>query len=381
MHRTIQCFFSLILLISIASPARAQDSINRAQVMDYLQNQQYEAAISYLQPRVQENNIGQLSLLAYTYYLSGKTKDAINHYEKVLLLDSTNVAAHQYLAGISMQMESPLPAVFHYRHIIRLQPTNATAWKQLSFACFAAQQPDTGFVYLQKAYALNPADPKVTARLGEELIEKQQYPLADSILRAFLKTDSLQPSVIMTAIRSAWFLKNYTRCTDLGTQLMRMNILSPNTFSIVAAAWYTLKQYQQCIGVYEYLQANKGQSETIMYYAALAYTELKNYTASNELLQTCIDMATSKSLDSYYSGKSANYEGMRQYKPAIANLDTAYYLFHQPLHQYSIGRIYELRLHNKQMATRYYKRYLQLGNPANPQEADIYKYLRTYVEK
>lgn len=380
-YRIAQWFISLLLLINITTVALAQESIDRTQLMEYLQSQQYDAAIGYLQPRVQENNIGQLSLLAYTYYLSGKTKDAMTHYEKVLALDSNNVPAHQYLASISMQLESPLPAIFHYRQIVRLQPANATAYKQLSFACFAAQQPDTAFFYLQKAYALNPADPKVTARLGEELIEKQQYPLADSILRTFLKTDSLQPTVIMTAIRSAWFLKNYTRCTDLGTQLMRMNILSPNTFSIVSAAWYTLKQYPQCINVYEYVQANKGQSETITYYAALAYTALKNYTASNKLLQTCIDMATSKSLNSYYSGKSVNYEGLRQYKSAVANLDTAYYLFHQPLHQYSIGRIYEVHLRNKPLATRYYKRYLQLGNPANPQEADIYKYLRSYVEK
>lgn len=381
MHSIRQWFISLLLLTLVIPAALAQEPIDRAQVMEYLQNQQFEAAISYLQPRVTENDIQQQALLAYTFYLAGKTKDAITGYEKVLTLDSNNITAHQYLASISMQMESPLPAIAHYRQIIRQQPTNATTWKQLSFACFAAQQPDTGFVYLQKAYALNPSDPKVTARLGEELIEKKQYPVADSILRNYLATDSTQPAVIMTAVRSAWFLKNYTRCTNLGAQLMRMNIISPNTFSIVAAAWYTLKQYPECININEYLQANRAQSETIMYYAALSYTELKNYTASNELLQTCIDLATSKSLDSYYSGKSVNYEGLSQYKTAVANLDTAYYLFHQPLRQYSIGRIYEVHLRNKPIATRYYKRYMQLGNPANPQEAGVYKYLRSYVEK
>ena len=381
MRSTLARFITLIMLVIAFKPALGQQSIDRTLLMEYLQHQQYENAIAYLQPRVEENNVSQLSLLAYTFYLSGKTREAIASYGKVLQLDSNNVTAHQYLASICMQMESPLPAILHYHEIIRLQPRNATAYKQLSFACFAAQQPDTAFVWLQKAYALNPTDPKVVARLGEEWIDRQQYPLADSILRSFMKTDSLQPAVIMTAVRAAWFLKDYQRCTALGTKLMEMGIVSPNTFSFVTAAWYMQKKYQQCIDVYQYLQDNRGQSENIIYYAALAYTELKNFTASNELLQTCIDLATSKSLDNYYSGKSANYEGLHQYRAAVANLDTAYYLFHAPLHQYSIGRIYETHLKNKPQATRYYKRYLKTGNPANPGEAKIYKYLRSHIEK
>jgi hypothetical protein len=78
---------------------------------------------------------------------------------------------------------------------------------------------------------------------------------------------------------------------------------------------------------------------------------------------------------------SVNYEELHQYKPAIASLDTAYYLSHQPLRQYSIGRIYEVHLKNKSAATRYYKHYMQQGNPSNTEEAKIYRYLHSNVEK
>ncbi|NLU94251.1 hypothetical protein [Chitinophaga sp. Ak27] len=372
---------ALLLLLCSLETVLGQQPIDRDQLMEYLQHQEYDQAIGYLQPRVQENNISQLSLLAYTYYLSGKTKDAGATYEKVLQLDSNSLTAHQYLASIAMQMENPLAAISHYRYIASIQPNNAIACKQLSFACYAVQQFDTAFVWLLKAYHLNPSDPKVAARLAEEWLGKENYQQADSITCAFMASDSLQPPVIMTAIRAAWFLKDYTRCTTLGTQLMNMKIVSPNTFSIVAAAWYTLKKYQECIGIHEYMTANRGQSENIMYYAALSYTALKNYTASNELLQTCIDLAMSQSLDSYFSGKSVNYEGLQQYKTAIAQLDTAYYLSRKPLRQYSIGRIYDMHLHNKPLATKYYKRYLQLSTPGNPAAPEIYKYLKSYVEK
>ncbi|PSL49110.1 Tfp pilus assembly protein PilF [Chitinophaga niastensis] len=381
MHRPLVLFASLILLISSIQPTQAQQTIDRTLLMEYLQNQQYENAISYLQPKVQADDSKQLSLLGYTFYLAGKIKEAAANYEKVLQLDSNNIVAHQYLATICMQQENPLPAIAHYLRITQLQPGNANGFKQLSFACFAAQQPDTAFIWLQKAYILNPTDPKVVARLGEEWVDRKNYLRADAILSTFLRNDSLQPTVIMTAVRASFFLKDYVRCTTLGEQLMRMNIASPNTFSYVTAAYFNLKHYQQCIDLYTYLVAHKAESETIMYYAAMAYTELKKYTLSNDLLLVCINLAKSKNLDSYYSGMAVNYEGLHQFKPAVASLDTAYYLFHQPLRQYSIGRIYEVHLKNKPTATRYYKRYLQQGNPANPEEAKIYRYLRSNIEK
>ncbi|SFD26902.1 hypothetical protein SAMN05518672_1011371 [Chitinophaga sp. CF118] len=70
-----------------------------------------------------------------------------------------------------------------------------------------------------------------------------------------------------------------------------------------------------------------------------------------------------------------------KYKPAIANLDTAYYLFHQPLRQYSIGRIYDAHLKNETAATRYYRKYLQLyKSDASEEEKEIFKYLKSRVK-
>ncbi|MEC5147602.1 hypothetical protein [Chitinophaga sp. 212800010-3] len=377
MTRATATVIFLLLFLHI----QAQQAIDRSQVMEYLQNQQYDNAIGYLQPRINEKDPGQLQLLAYTYYLSGKAREAITTYEKVVALDSNIITAHQYLAALSIQTEAPTMAIPHYLQLLRLQPGNATVTRQLSFAFYAAKQADSGFVWLQRAYALNPADPKVVARLGEALLEHSEHQRADSVVRAFLATDSLQPSVIMVAVRSAWYLKDYARCDTLGNQLMELKSISLNTYAIVAAALYNLKKYKECIGIHEFLQSFQLQSEAVMYYAALSNTALKNYDVSNELLQTCIDLATSKSLDDYYCGKSTNYEGLRQYKTAIANLDTAYYLFRAPLRQYSIGRIYDVSLKNKEQATRYYKRFMQIADRNKKQEADIYKYLHSYVGK
>ncbi|SHN37746.1 lipopolysaccharide assembly protein LapB [Chitinophaga sp. CF418] len=371
----------LLFLLSNTTRTLAQSSVNRNRVMEYLQDQQYDEAIAYLRPAVDSNDARQVALLAYTYYQAGKVPEAVNYYEKVLQLDSNHLTAHQCLAVINLQQERPLTAVEHYKKVVVLRPQSAIAWKQLGFAALTALQQDSGFAWLNKAYSLNPYDPKVVSRLAEEWIEKKRFGAADTLINTFLAIDSSSAIVLMTGARTSYLLKDYQRALILGEKLKQLNISSSNTFIYVSAAAYNLKKYEDCIAVNDYLNARNASSENIIYYAAMAYTQLKKYQESNELLQICINMAKSASLDNYYTGMSINYEALGQYKPAIASLDTAYYMFHQPLKQYSIGRIYDAHLKNDAMATRYYKRYIQLYKGETPEEKEIYNYLKTRIQK
>ncbi|CAL1518448.1 tetratricopeptide repeat protein [Chitinophaga sp. MM2321] len=371
----------LILLLLVSCTAYTQSTVDRNKVIEYLQDQQYEEAIAYLRPAINDKDAREVALLAYTFYLSGKIAEAADNYEKVLQLDSNHIPAHQYLASIRMQQNEYQPALVHYQRIVQLRPQNAAAWKQLSFAAFTAQQSDSGFAWLNKTYALNPADPKVVSRLAEEWLERKNFALADSLVKVYLAVDSLQKDVLMTAARTSFFKKEYPRTMAIGEQLKAQGVASPNTFIYIVAACYTLKKYTDCISFYEYLLLSNTASESITYYTALAYTALKKYTESNELLHICIDLAKSSSLENYYSSASVNYENLQQFKPAVACLDTAYYLSHRPIRQYSIGRIYETGYKNEAAAMKYYKRYMRLYKPGSPEEKDIYQYLKTRVKK
>ncbi|MBC9932992.1 tetratricopeptide repeat protein [Chitinophaga qingshengii] len=362
------------------SATAAAQGIDRNKVMEYLQDQQYDEAVGYLQPKVNPREPRDLSLLAYTYYQGGKLSEAANTYEKVLVLDSTSVPALQYLATIRTQQEQYHEAVTRYERITRLKPASALAWKQLAFSGFIAQLPDSGFAWLQHAYRLNPADARVAARMAEEWIDRKAWQRADSITRAFLAVDSTVSSVLMVAAKTAYLVKDYQRTAIIGEQLQRLNVVSPNTFVYVIAANFSLKKYQTCVELYKYVLDNNAASEHITYYAALAYTALRQYTESNELLERCIGMAKSSSLEDYYGSRSVNYENMRQYKAALANLDTSWYLSRKPLRQYSMGRIYETGLHNDRTAMKYYQRYLQLYKPGSREDEEIYQYLKSRVK-
>ncbi|NSL86370.1 hypothetical protein ECE50_005995 [Chitinophaga sp. Mgbs1] len=361
--------------------SNGQSSADSKKVMEYLQEQQYEEAISYLRTSVNVSDARQLALLAYTYMQAGKISEAADTYTGVLTLDSNYIPALQYLGHIRLQQELYTTATVLYKRLVQLRPQHAYSWKQLSFAALAAQQTDSGFIWLQTAWRLNPADAKVTARLAEEWLDRKQYDKADSLVSAFIVRDSMQTNVLMTAVKTSFFKKNYDRTTALGKQLQRMQVISPNTFAYVTTASYILKQYEDCIALYDYLKANNAASEHITYYAALGAAALQRYTQSNELLHLCIGMARSATLESYYNSAAANYESLKQYKTAIAYLDTSYYLSRRPLRQYSIGRIQETAFSNEAAAMKYYRRYMQLYKPGTTEENEIYRYLRSRLTK
>lgn len=375
MCKPILLFLLLTGCYYTSADGQQRDSIDRTLVMNWFQDQQYEQAAGYLQNSIDPANTSHLALLGYAYYQWGKWPETINIYQQILQLDSQHISAHQYLAAIFMQQENPLRAVSHYQKLISLRPQQAVYYRQLSFAWFAARVQDSGFACLQKAYALNPSDAKVVARLAEEWMDQQRYAAADSVLQSYLATDSLQTSVIIPAVKNAFFRKDYSRAIALGQRLIRLKVISATAFTYVTAACYYNRQYQECIYVNDFLTLQQLNTEATMYYAAMAHTALKDYGRSNELLQLCIDLARSKSLDDYYTAMGANYESMRSYRQATACLDTAYYLFHNPLRQYSIARIYDQHLQDVAAARRHYQRYLLLTR-SKEEDPAVSKYVQ-----
>jgi len=363
----------LLLLLLPTSSLFAQQTDS---VMEYLQEQDYPRAIAYQKAHLDSNNVKQQSLLAYTEYQAGNEEEAIKGYQKVLKLDSTNVSAHQYMANILQNKRALILAIPHLRNIAALRPNNAVAVRQLSFALLDNFEVEEGRALLLKAYQMNPNDPRTVNRLADERIEQEMYTAADSILNLYLQRDSSQYYIIGTAIRSKYHLKNYKSVLALGKYLMAHEVIMPGAMSYVTAASFTLKEYQCCVDINSFMEERKSASEQIIYYAALSQTKLKHYEESNLLLNTCIDLARSKNLPDYYAAIATNDEGLKLYKPAVACLDTAYYLSRQPMHLYSIGRMYDVNMKNEATAKRYYKRYLQEGDSTDKQEAMIYKYLR-----
>jgi tetratricopeptide (TPR) repeat protein len=121
--------------------------------------------------------------------------------------------------------------------------------------------------------------------------------------------------------------------------------------------------------------------ENVYYYAAKSYAKLGAFDTSNVLLRTCLELAISNTAEYYYNALGDNYEEMKQFKKAIAQYDTAYYLFKNPLMLYNCGRIMDGHLKNEGAAQKYYRKYLALAKPQSMDEKKAYNYIRKKYSK
>lgn len=371
-------FVACILSMFGAFTVIAQPStFDKNKVLDLFQEQQYEEAVSYLQPVIGSDsaNAQALRLLSYAYYVNEDIPRAQQCYWKLFALDSNNITANHYLATIYYNREPDIAMNFLAR-LVRLQPDKAQYYRGLGELLSRAKMKDSALLYLNQAYALAPGDYKNLVALAETLIDIKNYAKADSLLEVGLARDSLNISVLKSRIRSAYEAKDYKSISVPGERLIRLQEVSLNTLTKVVLGYYNLQQYEDCIRVCEYMLSMELHVEAVYYYEAKAWAKLKDYKKSNELLEICLDKAISKNAEMYYFDLGQNHEATRQFKKAVAAYDTAFYLFKAPLALYNCGRIYEAELKNETLARQYYTRYLALARPQAPDEKRAYAYVK-----
>lgn len=375
MHKSfISCVVSAVFaLTAIAQPS----PVEKNKVLEYFQEQQFDEAITYLQPVVATDSTNQQALrfLAYAYYMSENVKAAEQCYLKMVSIDSNELSGNHYLATIYNNRE-PEKAMQYTFRLIQLQPRKAMYYRNMGELLQRKNYPDSALLYLTRAYDLAPGDARNLASLADLFIYRKEYSRADSLLEVGLTRDSLNTSFLKLRIRSAYDNKDYEAVLLPGERLMRLADITIGALNKVALAHYNLQHYEDCIRVCEYMSGMGLESEAINYYQAKAWAKLKDYPKSNTFLETCLGMAISNNAEMYYFAMGENLEGLKQFKKAAAAYDTAFYLFKNPLALYSCGRIYEVELKNPTLARQYYTRYLALAQPLAPDEKKAYAYVK-----
>ena len=354
-------------------------AFDKSKLTDYFQNQQFEEAIQYMIPALQSdsNNITLLGYAGYAYYMNDYKKAAEACYQRIYDQDSNNISALSYLVLLNTNEERE-KAMGFARRLIGLQPGKAVWWRTMGELLRRAQQPDSALDFLTRAHELAPKDTKTIAALADVLIDQRFYPTSDTLLDAALERDSLNINFLRLRIRSAYQAGDYHSVLEPGERLIRIDEPGAVSGSLtwLALSYYNLKKYPDCIRVCEYMLKSGLELESVFYYEARAWAKLKEYAKSNDLLITCLAKAISKTADWYYYDQGVNYEGLHNFKMAMASYDTAYYLFKDPTMLYNCGRIAESEMKNISLARKYYSRYLAAAHPESPDEKKAYAYVR-----
>ncbi|HTE27530.1 tetratricopeptide repeat protein [Flavitalea sp.] len=369
----------LLTLFSISSFSQV-NAVDKNTVNDYFQNQQFEEAIAYLKPLFNHDTTGQLvnTYLGYSYFMQEEYPQARRHYELLHRFDSNSITANQYLAIINYGTEADKSLNF-YQRLRQLEPKKASHNRRLGELWARKNNNDSARFYFEAAYAMAPADYKNVAGLAGLLIVTKEYKLADSILDIGLRADSMNDSYLRLRVKSAYEVSRFEEAVDPGEKLLSLGENSITTITHLIFCYYNLNRFQDCIRVCEYTEKEEIVTESIYYFKARSYAKLLDFEKSNQLLKICLNSAISKTAELYYYKLGENYEAMKQYKPAIAQYDTGYYLFKNPVLLYNSGRIYEADLKNIPKAKQYYSRYLRNAKPQNAEEIKATKYVRQRV--
>jgi tetratricopeptide (TPR) repeat protein len=350
---------------------------DRVAVLNYLQNQEYDDAVAYLAPilKADSGNAGLLGYAGYAYYETEDYRSAGDCYRRLLAIDSNNIPALHYLLLISMN-ENPAESLDYARRLVQLQKDRAPWWRMQGEIYARMNDRDSALVYLDKAYAMAPNDIRTIAGLADLLMTSKDFDRVDSMVNLALERDSLNPTLNKLAVRSAYQSQRYGRAIIPGERLVRSNDPAGQALTSLALSYYALKAYPDCIRVCEHMLDLGLTEEAVYYYESRAWTKIGQYRTSDSLLQIAVKMAIRPTAEWYYFDLAANHESLREYREAVANYDTAYYLFRDPTVLYTCGRICEMEVHDLARARRYYLRYLAVAQPKTAAEKAALAYVR-----
>ena len=374
--------FSILLVVNLfTNICFAQDSkteVDRNKVAEYFQNEQYNEAIEYLEnmrpSRLKDLN--SMNALGYAYFMSENYVMAQQNYGAVLALDSFNFTANRFAALIFKENQEYINQLFYNLRLVQIQPTNAALYKITGDTYRQLKNRDTALLFYSKAYTLQPANTKITSAYLEALLEKESFSTADSITNAFLAKDTLNFAIIKLGITSYINQRKMAEAAAFTKRWLLTGEEDPKTSVNLALANYHIKDYVASYYVCNVLLEHGIETESLLYYASQAKHKLNDYTKSNELLKRCLNIAISKNAGLYYFSSADNFEALSQHKSAIAAYDTAFYIFHDPLALYNIGRLYEHALKNTKQAYVYYKKYMRIAKPASKDERRVYDYVK-----
>lgn len=370
------------LALTFAFFAKSQGGYSRSQLQQYIQSQDYSGALRLLKAAVPNQFDKEYYLnLGYAYFMNEEEKNALPAYRTVYEQEPSNVQANLYLAIIYQRMKKYVDALRFYKNLTALQPDQYKYWFYASTMYNALDERDSAFTYVEKAYSLNPAAANVVLRYAGNLSYKKEQKRAVAVIDTFLMADSTNEEIIARKINYSARENKYKEVIFWGERLLKDSAIQPSAYISLAYAYLNTKKIDQCLALCNWLELQGMKSEPTTYCAALCYAQKKDFVKSNLLLDECLKQNLLEEAKTYFRSKADNYEHLKDYKKAIAQYDTSYYIFQNPYDLYYKARVYDANLNNKQQASVFYKKFIaEKQKPEGPTEEKLFNYIKEYIK-
>ncbi|MCH5714958.1 tetratricopeptide repeat protein [Niabella hibiscisoli] len=313
--------------------------------------------------------------------MNDEEKSALPVYQAVYQQDPSDGPANLYLAIIYQRLKKYAYALGHYKNLTVLQPAQYKYWFYASTIYNALDERDSAFAYNEKAYLLNPRAANVVLRYSSGLAYKKEQKRAVAVIDSFLLSDSTNEEVVARKINYSARENKYKEVIFWGERLLKDSAIQPSAYISLAYAYLNTKKLDQCLALCDWLELQGMKSEPTTYCAALCYAQKKDFARSNLLLDECLKQNLLEEAKTYFRSKADNYEKTKEYKKAIAQYDSSYYIFQNPYDLYYKARVYDVNLNNKTQASVFYKKFIaEKQKPEGPTEEKLFNYIKEYIK-
>ncbi len=358
------CFYNFS-----AQPAKTDPE----KLLEYYETQRYADAALYLQSIYpgDTQDVKALSQIAYCNMMAGKLPEAEKNYQRINAIQPDNIPALFSLASINSRRGHASNAKGYLQQIIKLDSLNFNAYKQLAAS---ADTPESQLNYLKKANSLNTTDPDVAYDLSLTYSGLKQFKPAYDVLKTAIASDPENFTLQQALLPVANQLGKYTEVIDTGEKLLK-NHADVNVMNDLGQAYFYIKEYHQCISLYKMLEEMGVQNESIFYFMALSYRELKDYHNAVIYAQKTIDEAISDHTTLYYAALAGIYEAKNQYNDAVTAYKRGLTFGASNIIYYRLGLLYDLHLKQPKNASTYYQLYLK-NKPDEEKEKEQIAYAK-----
>lgn len=357
--------FIFILLFSTGSFAQNTEA-NNLLILELLQNQRYDEAAATLTNMFPEPITDKkvLSRFGYSLRMAGRLSEAEKYYQRILDKEPSEISALFSMAGINQRKGNFLKAKDYYKQILAIDSTNFSVYKQLSDMIESSEGLMYATIYLQKANNLNKADGDIAYSYAKVLKDLKQYDKAEIVLDEAIKADSSNLVLLRGKAELAFAMKDWKVVIDICSVIISEGDRSAGILKMLGEAFYYVGKFQQAIDILEGMAANDMKTETTLYFIAMSYKNLKNYTKAAEYLEKTIAESVSPNTAGYYAQIGDVMEKNKQIRKSLEAYQKSLFFENKPLTLYTIASIYDQKMKEFKSALSYYRRYINSSPPA-----------------
>jgi len=362
---------TLFIFLNSHLYAQQNNKANDALLLEYYQNQRFSEAADYLKKIYPEpvTDLKALSSIAYASQMAGRLPEAEGYYQRIYTTDTTNTAVLFNLGSINARRGNNVKALDYYKKILLKDSTNFNVFRQMASLSQNTGNITDAISYLTKANKINSVEPGVAYDLATFLITQKQYKVADTIVNTALQADTSNLLLLFSKAQINYRLEKFPETIVVCNKLIQAGDRISMVISMLGTSYYNVKNYDSCINNFKLLEDSKTPTEISYYYTAMSYKALGNQAQAVAYFDKAIKEAISENVNSYYGEMGDSYDRLRQPKNAVNAYQKSLLYGVMPLTYYALANLYDTQLKNKNLALRYYKKYIK----SNPEGQQSYK--------